>query len=75
MTTTTDERHDLRQLAELGGWAHRELDRVDVYDRGATRIRVVWQGDNAISGAILYQDDIMTTYSRELSAVHAWFKR
>ncbi|MDH6194216.1 hypothetical protein M2272_000837 [Mycobacterium frederiksbergense] len=73
--TTTDQRHELGQLAESGGWLHRDLDRVDVYQRGANRIRVVWQGPGAISGATLYQDDIMTTYTRELTTVNGWLTR
>ena len=73
--TTTDERHEVGQLAESGGWLHRDLDRVDVYQRGPNRIRVVWQGQTALSGATLYQDDIMTTYTRELATVNAWLKR
>lgn len=73
--TTTDERQELGQLAESGGWQHRDLDRVDVYQRGTTRIRVVWQGSSAISGATLYHDDIMTTYTRDLAAVNGWLKR
>ncbi|AIY46822.1 hypothetical protein [Mycolicibacterium fortuitum] len=73
--TTTDERHEIGQLAESGGWLHRDLDRVDVYQRGPNRIRVVWQGQTALSGATLYQDDIMTTYTRELSTLSSWLKR
>ncbi|BBX37261.1 hypothetical protein MMAG44476_25584 [Mycolicibacterium mageritense DSM 44476 = CIP 104973] len=73
--TTTDKRHELGQLAEVGSWQHRDLDRVDVFQRGTSRIRVVWQGSEAISGATLYQDDIMTTYTRDLATVHNWFKR
>ncbi|MGV0746286.1 hypothetical protein [Mycolicibacterium sp. XJ870] len=73
--TTTDERQELGQLAESGGWLHRDLDRVDVYHRGANRVRVVWQGSSTISGATLYQDDIMTTYTRDLPTVGAWLRR
>lgn len=73
--TTTDERHEISQLAESGGWLHRDLDRVDVYQRGPNRIRVVWQGQTTLSGATLYQDDIMTTYTRELSTLSSWLKR
>ncbi|ALI27121.1 MULTISPECIES: hypothetical protein [Mycolicibacterium] len=73
--TTTDERHEIGQLAESGGWLHRDLDRVDVYQRGPNRIRVVWQGQTTLSGATLYQDDIMTTYTRELSTLSSWLKR
>lgn len=73
--TTTDERHELAELAEVGGWQRRDLDRVDVFHRGANRVRVVWQGSKAISGATLYQDDIMTTYTRELPTVNNWLNR
>ncbi|BBX92507.1 hypothetical protein H5U98_14640 [Mycolicibacterium boenickei] len=73
--TTTDERHEISQLAESGGWLHRDLDRVDVYQRGTNRIRVVWQGRTALSGATLYQDDIMTTYTRDLATLNNWLKR
>ena len=73
--TTTDERHEISQLAESGGWLHRDVDRVDVYQRGPNRIRVVWQGQTALSGATLYQDDIMTTYTRELATLNGWLKR
>ena len=73
--TAIDERQDLHQLAEQAGWRRKDLDRVDVYTRGTTRVRVIWQGSAAISGASLYHDDILTTYTRDLSAVNAWFKR
>lgn len=73
--TTTDERHEVGRLAESVGWMHRDLERVDVYQRGANRIRVVWQGPSVISGATLYQDDIMTTYTRELATLNSWLKR
>ncbi|MDV3126373.1 hypothetical protein M1247_15740 [Mycobacterium sp. 21AC1] len=73
--TTTDERQDLGQLAASSGWQRRDLDRVDVFARGANRVRVVWQGSHVISGATLYQDDIMTTYTRDIPTVNAWLNR
>ncbi|MBU9765198.1 hypothetical protein FR943_15265 [Mycobacterium sp. TNTM28] len=73
--TTTDERHELGQVAESVGWLHRDVDRVDVYQRGTQRIRVVWQGADKISGATLYHDDIMTTYTRDLATLTGWLKR
>lgn len=73
--TTTDERHDLGQTAESSGWVRRDLDRVDVYQRGNDRIRVIWRGSDAISGASRFQDDIMATYTRDLKTVDAWLKR
>ncbi|OMC36897.1 hypothetical protein A5740_05515 [Mycobacterium sp. GA-1841] len=73
--TTTDERHELGRLAESAGWQHRDVERVDIYQRDATRIRVVWQGSDVISGATLYQDDIMMTYTRDLPTLNGWLKR
>ncbi|MGV9803118.1 hypothetical protein ACWDTP_34190 [Mycobacterium sp. NPDC003449] len=73
--TTTDERHELGKLAEVGGWRRRDVDRVDVYQRDTNRIRVIWQGQGAISGASLHQDDIMTTYTRDLPTVRRWLNR
>ena len=73
--TTVDERADLRQAATESGWSHRDLDRVDVFARGTTRIRVIWRGDSAISGSSLFHDDILTTYTRSLADVKGWFKR
>lgn len=43
--------------------------------RGTQKIRVVWQGSTTISGATLYQEDIMTTYTRELKTVNNWLTR
>ncbi|WP_422746854.1 hypothetical protein ACN27E_04420 [Mycobacterium sp. WMMD1722] len=70
-----DQRQDLQQLAEQIGWRRNDLGRVDLYLRGDTRVRVLWRGDDAISGATLYQDDIMMTYTRDLPTVSGWLKR
>lgn len=70
-----DERRDQQQLAEQAGWRRNDLGRVDLYLRGDTRIRVLWQGSDAISGATLYQDDVMTTYTRDVPTVNSWLKR
>ena len=73
--TTTDARTEVGRLAESGGWLHRDLDRVDVYQRSGNRIRAVWTVPDKLSGATLYQDDIMTTYTREVSTLNGWLKR
>jgi hypothetical protein len=73
--TTVDERQTLRELAEEKGWQHRDRGRVDIFSRAATRIRVIWQGDSAISGASIFQDDMMTHYTRALGEVTGWLKR
>jgi hypothetical protein len=73
--TAVDERHDLNQLAEELGWRHRDVDQVDNYLRGNTRVRVIWRGNSAISGASLYHDDILSSYTRDLATVNGWLKR
>jgi hypothetical protein len=73
--TAIDERRDQNRLAEQSGWQHRDLDRVDVYARGTARIRVIWRGSSAISGASLYHDDILTSYTRDLATVNGWLRR
>lgn len=66
------ERQALAQITEEHGWSRRVADRVDIYLRGASRVRVIWRGDEAISGGSRYQDDIMEQYSRELATVKGW---
>jgi hypothetical protein len=73
--TAVDERQDQNRLAEQSGWQRRDLDRVDVYARGTTRIRVIWRGSSAISGASLYHDDVLTSYTRDLPTVNGWLQR
>jgi hypothetical protein len=73
--TAIDERQGLQQLAEEKGWQRIDRDRIDVYARGTTRVRVIWRGDSAISGASLYHDDVMTTYTRQLTDVTGWLQR
>jgi hypothetical protein len=73
--TATDERQTLTDLAEVGGWERRSVDRTDYYAKAGTRVQVVWQGTEAISGGSLYLDDILTTYTRELGTVKGWLRR
>jgi hypothetical protein len=72
---TVEERQGLNQAAEDSGWERRDLDRVDVFARGPNRIRVIWRGTDAISGASLYTDDILASYTRDLSTVGGWLRR
>ena len=71
----TNERAALAQTTEAVGWRRRVDDRVDVYLRGATRVRVIWRGDDSISGGSRFQDDIMESYSRDLATVKGWLAR
>ena len=76
MTTGTDERQTLAQLGEEQGWARRVSDgRTDVYLRGNSRVRVIWQGGDKISGASAFTDDMYEHYTRELGTVRTWLKR
>lgn len=74
VTAAGDARQQLAELTEQHGWARRVVDRVDVYVRGATRIRVIWAGD-ALTGGSRYQDDIMEQYSRDPGTVQGWLTR
>ncbi len=67
-----DERSALAEYTAKTGWQRRTDDRVDVYLRGASRVRVIWQGDDAISGSSRFQDDLMESYTRDLATVRAW---
>jgi hypothetical protein len=73
--TATDERQDLHQFAEDLGWRYRDSDRTDIYSRGTTRIQVLWRGKSAISGASLYRDDVLMSYTRELATAKEWMAR
>ncbi|MDT5338620.1 MAG: hypothetical protein QOD90_4125 [Mycobacterium sp.] len=73
--TTTDLRSELADVTTAAGWARRIDDRVDIYVRGQTRVRVIWQGNDAISGGSRFQDDNMETYSRDLETVKGWLAR
>jgi hypothetical protein len=67
-----DERSALAERIAEGGWQRHQDERVDVYLRGLSRVRVIWQGDDAISGASRFQDDLMDSYTRDLDTVRAW---
>lgn len=73
--TATDERTALAEATEAAGWQRREIDRVDVYVRGTARVRVIWQGNDVISGGSRFQDDNLEAYSRDFDTVKAWLGR
>jgi hypothetical protein len=72
----TGERQVLAQLGEERGWNHRISDgRADIFMKGTVRIRVVWAGDQDISGASLFHDQWYESYTRDSSTVSAWLRR
>jgi hypothetical protein len=73
--STTDLRSELAETTVAAGWNRRVDDRVDIYLRGASRVRVIWRGDDAISGGSRYQDDSLEAYSRDLDTVKGWLGR
>lgn len=76
MTTATDERTPLADLSGELGWKRRVSgERVDVFTKGTVRIRVVWQGEETISGSSLFHDDMYESYTRDLATVRAWLRR
>jgi hypothetical protein len=73
--TATAERGEVIDLAEQAGWQHRDADRSDYYLRRPERVHIVWQGDKAISGGVLYRDGILMSLTRDLDTVKRWLKR
>lgn len=73
--TTTDERHALIEAADKLGWTRRDLNRVDHYVRWPRHVRVVWQGDDAISGGSLYDESELQSHTRDLATVKGWLAR
>ncbi|AKK25453.1 hypothetical protein [Mycobacterium sp. EPa45] len=71
----TDERQALSEAGEERGWQRRESGRVDVYLRDRFRIRVIWQGNEVISGASFFEDEMYELYTRDLAKVRAWLKK
>ncbi|CDO05261.1 hypothetical protein C1S82_13930 [Mycolicibacterium cosmeticum] len=74
VNTDGNQREQLAELTAQHGWSRHVADRVDVYIRGATRIRVIWAGDD-LTGGSRYQDDLMEQYSREAATVQGWLTR
>ncbi|MCV7216387.1 hypothetical protein H7J51_13980 [Mycobacterium crocinum] len=71
----TDERQALSAASEEKGWQRRESGRVDVYLRDRYRIRVIWQGNEVISGASFFEDEMYELYTRDLAKVRAWLRK
>ncbi|SBS75538.1 conserved hypothetical protein [uncultured Mycobacterium sp.] len=71
----TDERQALAEAGEEKGWLRRECDRVDIYLRDRYRVRVIWQGNDAISGASFFDNEWYEGYTRDLAKVRTWLKK
>lgn len=71
----SNERTTLAEASEGVGWKRRIDERVDIYVRPPFRVRVIWRGDDAISGGSRFQDDVMESYSRDLDTVKGWLAR
>jgi hypothetical protein len=75
MTTATDERQTLSDLADHLGWQRNEYDRVDVFIRGLFHVHVVWQGSSAINGGSHYDDSGLLSYTRDLAKIQSWLAK
>jgi hypothetical protein len=77
MMTATDERRTVSQLADERDWRRRVggEGRADIYNRGTVRIRATWQGDDKLSGAALFHDEMYESYTRDVNTLRAWFRR
>jgi len=71
----TDERQALAEASQEKAWQRRESGRVDIYLRDRYRIRVIWQGNEVISGASFFEDEMYELYTRDLAKVRAWLKK
>lgn len=70
-----DERQSLSEAGDEKGWHRREAGRVDIYNRDRYRVRVIWQGNGAISGASFFDNEMYETYTRDLAKVRTWLKK
>ena len=76
MTTATDERSTIADLGDELGWKRRvSNERADVFTKGTVRIRVVWAGDDFLSGSTLFHDEMYESYTRDPATVRAWLRR
>ena len=77
MTTGTEERQSVAQLADEQDWQRRVSsdERGDIFNRGTVRIRAVWEGDAKLCGATLFHDEMYESYTREVRTLRAWFRR
>jgi hypothetical protein len=71
----TDERKALSEAGDEKSWHRRELGRTDVYIRDRYRVRVIWQGADAISGASFFDNEMYEGYTRDLAKVRTWLKK
>lgn len=71
----SDERAALSEAGDERGWHRRESDRVDIYQRDRYKVRVIWQGSDAISGASFFDNEMYEAYTRDLAKVRGWLKK
>lgn len=71
----TDERQAISEAGREKGWQRRESGRVDIYLRDRYRIRVIWQGNDVISGASFFDNEMYELYTRDLAKLRAWLKK
>lgn len=75
MTTATDTRQELSQLAEQSGWQCREHDRADVYLRGRYRVHAIWRDGRVLNGGSHYEDGVLLSYTRDLTKLRGWLTK
>ncbi|MEO8814619.1 MAG: hypothetical protein ABI307_12135 [Mycobacterium sp.] len=75
MTTATDERQALSQLAEQLGWQRKQRERIDIYDRGLYRVNVMWRDTTVVNGGAYYDDAGLLSYSRDFAKIQSWLAK
>jgi hypothetical protein len=71
----SNERSALAEVSKDRGWSRHVDERVDVYSRGLTRVRVIWRGEDFITGGSKFSDELMETYSSDPATVKGWLAR
>ena len=75
MTTATDKRQSLADLAEGLGWQRREHQRVDVYSRGLFQVHAIWRDADRLNGGSHHEDSVMLAYTRDLAKLQGWLAK
>lgn len=72
--SATNDRQALSEIAEQAGWQRRQLDRTDIYRRGARDVEVLFTEDK-LNGGGLYEDLSLLTYTRDKATIESWLNR
>lgn len=75
MTTATDARTALAEVAEQLGWQRKKYDRVDVYIRGLYQVHAMWRDSRVLNGGSHHEDSVLLSYTRDLAKLQGWLAK